>query len=119
MSAELREAYGVLSNPAVSVVRALRSPDSVELAGPDLFVQQVEARAIFAFVSEMSALYQKHTGEAMREDMIVACARFGVNPDWFYMDQDSGEMQDALAARALRADVAHYRIMHALDEEDE
>lgn len=108
------EERGLLSS------QALRLSDVVKtnLGGDsDAWVAEVEARAILAFTSHVSTEYNRHNGAAIRDDMIIACARFGVNPAWYYTDDD-GEV-DEHSARMLRADVAHYRIMHELDEEDE
>lgn len=111
MSADLREAYGVLSDTAISVIAALEG--RVQLADNELFVRQVEARAICNFVSNMSADYRKHNALAVHEDLVVACAKYGVQPEWFFTD-DEGNV-DEVGTRELRADVAHYRIMEGLE----
>lgn len=107
MSAEKQ----VLTTQAERLVRHIKAGSA--LARPESWVAEVEARAIAAFLSHLSADYRKHTAVAVREDMIVACARFGVDPAWFYTDAD--QLVDADGARSLRADVAHYRIMEGLE----
>lgn len=117
MSTDQREEYGVLSRDAVTVVNHLRRSDGSSLAAPHEWIQQVEARAIAAFVADMSADYRKHTAEGVHEDLVVSCARFGVDPKWYFTDEDG--TVDETSTRELRADVAYYRIMHGLDEGDE
>lgn len=109
------EAWGLQSSQALTLTEHIRQRHT--LGKPEDWVAGVERRAIAAFVSYHTATTIKASGDACHEMLVVACARFGVNPEWFYTD-DNGQM-DATSVRALRADVAHYRIMHALDEEDE
>lgn len=75
---------------------------------PAGWIREVESRAIFAFVDHVAAEYRVHPGAAIREDVTIACARFGVKPEWFFPDDED-------AIRELRADVAHYRIMAGLE----
>lgn len=104
------EDVGLRSEAALTLASHIRR--KANLANPESWIAEVEARAITAFISHMSAEYRKHSASAVREDMIVACARFGVKPEWFVDDDDD----DPTFVRELRADVAHYRIMHGLDE---
>lgn len=109
------EDQGLKSNAALTVVNHLRRNDGSTLSMPASWIKDVEARAIAAFVAYQSAEYRKHSSDAVREDMVVACARFGVDPAWFFTDED-GDVEET-GTRELRADVAHYRIMHGLDDE--
>lgn len=84
-----------------------------QVANPRGWVAEVEARAIFAFVSYVSAEYKAHTGKAVREDMVLACARFGAEPAWFFTDED--DVVDAAGVRELRAEVAYYRVIEGLE----
>lgn len=119
MSAHRREdweALGLKSSQALTLVRHVRN--RVNLSRPEEWIKEVESRAIAEFVGYQSAKSLTTSGQALRECLIVACARFGARPEWFFTDEDNGEV-DETSARELRADVAHYRIMHGLDGEDE
>lgn len=116
MSAHTRdewEARGLQSSQALSLVGDIVR--KANLSDPAAWVREVETRAIAEFVGYQSACSMKISGDGCRENMIVACARFGVDPLWFYTD-DEGRV-DTECARTLRADVAHYRIMNGLDDE--
>lgn len=109
----MTDTQGALTDAEWRAFQALPDQGHSHRAWIDARIEEAEARAIAAFLSHMSADYRKHTAEAAREDMIVACARFGVDPAWFYTDED--QLVDAEQARSLRADVAHYRIMEGLE----
>lgn len=116
MSAHLREhweAAGLKSSQALTLVNHIR--DKANLGHPEAWVKAVEARAIAEFVGHYTATSIKASGESCRELLIVACARFGVNPSWFFTNDD-GEVEET-STRELRAEVAYYRILHGLDEE--
>lgn len=63
---------------------------------------ETAARAVFAFVDAMGVIYRKHSSEAVQEDMVVACARFGVRPEWFGFDESG--LQE-LVAEVAKADI--------------
>lgn len=63
--------------------------------------------AIVRFVQTVSAAYRKHTAEAVREDMIIACIVYGIDPNDFYSNAEE--------ARPLRADVAYHRELGTYD----
>lgn len=109
MSDETKE-LEFLSDTAMRVYRSLKG--GPKLGNPSGWIKEVERRAILAFVNKVCVAYQKHNGSAVREDMIIACAEFGVKPTWFF---DVPTEQDDAAARELRADVARYRILKGLD----
>ena len=98
----------LLSDVASQVLKALYGKH--KLSKPDAWVRDVERRAIFHFVSEMSARYETHSANSVREDMIAACAWYDIPPAWFFEDS-----KDEIAERELRADVAHYKIMNEME----
>ena len=65
-------------------------------------LREVRKEAIVEFVGEMSAVYRKHSGEGLQEDMILACLKFDVDPAAFYDTPDS--------ALELKALVAYHRV---------
>lgn len=107
------ESEGLRSSEALSMLNGLRRERS-GYASPS-WLHGVEARAIAEFVAYQSAHYRQHSSNAVHEDLVVACARFGVDPKWFFTDENG--TVDETGTRGLRADVAHYRIMHGLDDE--
>jgi hypothetical protein len=84
---------------------AIKRPNST-IGVPESWIAEIEKEAIQKFVAKMSADYRRHNAVAVREDMVSACADFGVDPESFY---DLPE-----EALELKADVAHYKIMKGL-----
>lgn len=70
--------------------------------------KEIRQEAVAEFVSQMSAAYRKHTGEAVREDMIAACILFDINPEVWFTDPE-----EALELRAL---VAYHKVRGTYDE---
>lgn len=85
--------------------QAIRRPNST-IGCPESWIAEIEKEAIKKFVEKMSADYRKHSAVAVHEDMVSACADFGVNPESFYTLPEE--------ALELKADVAHYKVMKGL-----
>lgn len=98
---------GMITEAGDRLYEAIYRPHSV-IARPESWIADIEKEAIQKFVSKMSADYRKHNAVGVHEDMVSACADFGVDPESFY------ELPEE--ALELKADIAHYKVMRGLSE---
>lgn len=89
------------------MARGVGSPGLADLILKSQWLKDHESRAqkagIVEFVGRQSVAYQKHSGNAITEDMTLAVIEFGVDPAAFYGGTDVDDGTRWLEAEVMRA----------------
>lgn len=80
------------------------------MSTPSVYAEaQIRRQAIAEFIGAMSVNYLRHSGDALLEDKVFACIRFGVDPEVFY--------DTPVEATELKARIAYHRTMGTYGDE--